>query len=226
VGQQVAQQRRALGGVALDDALLDVGRLAVDLDARGVAAQQGLGQFPQRWRAGGADQYRLTLSRQQVPDTLPLQREAGCQQLVGLVQHQGLHGVQAQAVVVEQVEQAPRRGDHHVATAAQGHQLRVDRHAAVGQRDAQARLREKAGPAAQPLGHLHRQLAAGQQHQQARPARTAPLQALQERQRVGGGLARTGLGQRQCVAAGQQFGDQRRLHRRGRQQAGAAQRVA
>ena len=75
-----------------------------------------------------------------------------------------------QRVVLDQVQQPARRGDHDVGAAAQRHHLRVDGDAAEGDRDLDRR-RQMPRQAAHRLADLRRQLARGHQDQRAQPAR-------------------------------------------------------
>ena len=92
------------------------------------------------------------------------------EQPVGFVQHQGLHLVQAQGVVLHQVQQAPGCGHDDVGAAAQRHHLWVDRDAAKGQCDFHAPGQGN-GKVAQHGRALHRQLARRHQHQGTHRAR-------------------------------------------------------
>jgi hypothetical protein len=61
-------------------------------------------------------------------------------------------------VVVDEVEQASGRGDEHIGAAAEGHELRVDRDAAVDDQGFKRR-RKVAAVAAHGLADLRGELA-------------------------------------------------------------------
>src|SRR5690606_41892906 len=73
---------------------------------------------------------RLTLS---LHDALPIYvfEETHAQHLVGLVEHDGREGVEAEGAAAQVVHHAPRRPDDHVQTAAQPADLLADGLAAV-----------------------------------------------------------------------------------------------
>ena len=116
------------------------------------------------------------------------------------------------------VEQAAGRGDQHLDTPAQFGDLWLHVHAAKHDGAAQVGV---FGVLLDLVGHLHRQLARGQQHQRThwvasgRNGRGFVLeQALQQRQREGGGLAGAGLRGTHDVLAGQHHRNGLRLDRR------------
>ncbi|MCY1540700.1 hypothetical protein D9M68_763540 [compost metagenome] len=98
--------------------------------------------------------------------------------------------------MLDQIEQAPWRGHHHIGTAAQGQHLRIDgdtakHHGCLGLGGQVLRQ------AAHHFTDLRRQLARGHQHQRAYApgcVAGADYEALQQRQHIGGGLAGSGLG--------------------------------
>lgn len=140
------------------------------VDRFGVA-QHAVGQRLDRLREGGREQQVLPLRRQLREDAAQFLGEAQVEQAVGLVEHQRGDRVEPQRVVLDQVEQPARRGDDQVGTAAQAHELRIDRHAAEDHRDAQP-VGQCAREVAQGLADLGRELARGHQHQRAKPALT------------------------------------------------------
>ena len=124
------------------------------------------------------------------------------------------------------VEQPARRGDHQVGAAAQRQQLRIDRDTAVERLHPQ-RFSGRAGLAhgevLQQFSRLLRELARGHQHQRAQLALVAAhgqaRELVQQRQGVGCGLARAGLGLRLDIAAAQDGGNGFGLDRGGRGEA-------
>ena len=216
-GDQVAQQRRAARAVDQERALSDVGQRGLvgrgRLDPHRLV-QHLAGQRQHRIGQRGRQQQRLPVGRQLGQQAVDLVGKALVEQAVGFVEHQRADIGQAQRAVGQQVEQAARRGQHQVGTAAQGHHLRADGSTADGRHDLDRRggstrrpVGQAPAQAARRSGGLQRQLAGGRQHQQAQPARPLILlvggvqQALQQRQQEGRGLARAGGRQRQQVVA-------------------------
>ena len=161
----------------------------------------------------------LALRGQQRQYAVQFVRKSEVQQAVGFVEHQVLHGVQLERVVVDQVQQAPRRCDHEVGTTAQAHHLWIDRHATKGYDDLGS-LRQGLGQGAQHLADLRGQLACGHQHQRLQdpPARGGWVvqPALQQRQGKGRGLAGAGLGGGEQIGTTEHDGQRLGLDRRGR----------
>ena len=93
-------------------------RFGRDLDAHRVA-QQRLRQRLHRGRKSGREKQVLPLHGQQGQDARQLFGKAQVEQAVGFVEHQRRDTAQAERVVVDQVQQAPRRGHHDVGAAAQ-----------------------------------------------------------------------------------------------------------
>ena len=79
---------------------------------------------------GGREEQVLTAPRQQREHARELVREARVEQAIGFVQHQQGHTGQAECVVIDQIQQAARRGHDDLGPAAQAHHLRIDGHAA------------------------------------------------------------------------------------------------
>jgi hypothetical protein len=149
----------------------------------------------------------LTLWRQQRQDAGQFVSKTQVEQPVGFVQHQMLDVAELERVVVHQIQQTARRGHHHVGTTAQAHHLRVDRDAAEHHGHLQ-RMRlgrcQVVGQPAQDFAHLGGQFARGHQDERAHPPRRGGwrlLQALQQGQGEGGGLAGAGLGRAQDISA-------------------------
>ena len=112
------------------------------------------------------------------------------------------------------VERPSRRGDNHFGAAPQGADLVIHRRATVERHHGEMRA---FGVLMERFGHLHRELAGGDEHERARLP-TAGLvagQAIEQRQREGGGLARAGAGLAEHVAAREQHRDGLALNRGG-----------
>nr|GEU28390.1 putative uridine nucleosidase 2 [Tanacetum cinerariifolium] len=207
---QVAQQHGAARDIDQDRALGDIGfcrGFGQHFHLRGLV-QHGVGQRLHRRREGRGKEQVLALPRQQLQDAPQLFAEAQVQQAVRLVQHQHRHARNLERVMVDQVQQPSRRGNHDIGAAAQGHHLRVDRHAAKHNRHLY-RHRQMRHQLAHRLSHLRRQLARGHQDQAMQLARAVAVveQRLQQRQHEGGGFAGTGLGRAQQVLAAQDGGN-------------------
>jgi hypothetical protein len=97
--------------------------------------------------------------------------EAEVEHAVGLVHHHDLGGAEVHDVLLDVVDQAPGRGDHHVGAGAQQLALLVVVDAAIDQRVAQAALARDLG---QVLLDLDRELARRRQDHRARILR-APV---------------------------------------------------
>ena len=136
------------------------------------ALRQGLHIFSKRCRK----QQRLPLGGQQRQHALQFVGKAEVQQAVSLVQDQVLYVLQAQCVVVHQIEQAPRRGHNDVGPAAQAHHLRVDGHTTIDHRHFES---QRITQMREHIAHLHRQLARGHQHQRAHGAAEIGLTRMQ-----------------------------------------------
>jgi hypothetical protein len=161
----------------------------------------------------GREQQGLPPLRQQFDDACQLVGKTGVEQAVGFIQHQHGHVGRPEGVALDQVQQAARRGHHHVRTAAQTHHLRVDRHAAEHAGHLH-RHRQVARQRLERGRHLDREFARGHQHQRtSRPpvAGRSAFQPLQERQRKRRRLAGPGLRRSDDVAALQDRRDGGRL---------------
>jgi hypothetical protein len=166
VGQQVHQQ-----------AALEVGGDRVDAVGdglgHGVAArhfdqlrrlQHAVGEVLDLVGEGGREQQALALLRQHGEDALDVGDEAHVQHAVGFVEHQHLDLGEGDALLLDVVEQAARRGDDDLAAFAQLGDLRLDVHAAV---DADRAQRQVLAVGDDAFMHLHRQFARRRQDQRA-----------------------------------------------------------
>ena len=215
--QQVQKQFRLAFLVAHDDRLLDgldraVARAHFHRDG---ILQHGFRHGADGVREGGREQQGLALLGHRHQQYIELALEAQVQHAVRLVQHQGLHLLELDGALRLQVQQAARRGHQYVETLAQFADLRLDGHAAVGDKAAQ---RQVAAIAAETGIDLLGQFARGHQHQHAHALRRHHAfqgQALQQRHGKAGRLARARLGGGHQVTAGQHGRNRLRLHGRG-----------
>ena len=190
---QVAQQLRATAGIDLYGAMRDLQSVfpaRLHFDAQRVV-QHALRQRLSSRRKSGREKQVLTLRWQQAQNATQLFAKAQIQQAVGLIQHQRAHCGEVQGVVIDQVQQTPRRGHHDVGAAAQVHHLTIDGNAAKDHRHLHP-LRQVFGQADQGFANLRRQLACRHQHQRANAARRAGRcldQLLQHGQRKRGRFA-------------------------------------
>ena len=129
--------------------------------------------------------------------------EAHVEHAVGFVEHQELDLVELQPVALHEVEQAAGGRDQDFDALHDRADLAAHRHAADRQRRAQA---DVAAIGAEAVEDLARQFAGRRQDQHAAGlgcGRIGFPEAVQDRQREGGGLAGAGLGDADHVAAGE-----------------------
>ena len=205
-GDQVAQERDLVGLVARVHQLLDTLGGAVarrHFDHRRVV-QQASGQLANFLGEGGGEEQVLALLRQQGQNAADVADEAHVEHAVRFIQHQDLHFVELDGVLVVEIHQAARTGHQHVQTTAGCHHLRVDADAAE---DHVAADRQVLAVVAHALAHLGGQLAGRGQHQGTNAVRgyfaLALGEALQHRQGKACGLAGPGLGGGHQVTASQ-----------------------
>ena len=170
-------------------------------------AQQLAGQLADLGRHGGREEQVLAPGGKLRDDAADRRQEAQVQHLVGLVEDEDLGACQDDIALGDVVEQPAGSGDQHVDAARQRLDLRPMPDAAEHDRDGDA---EMPAVGAEALGDLGGELAGGAEHQHAAAlahGRAAVgRQAMQDRQREGGGLAGAGLGDAEQVAAGQHVG--------------------
>ena len=134
--------------------------------------------------------------------------EAHVEHAVGLVEHEKLDIAEAQRIALHEIEQPARRGDQDVDAVEQRADLRTHRHAADGERRPQMQV---APIGAEAVEDLAGQFARRAEHENAaalahrRPRLGGEL--MQDRQREGRGLAGSGLGDADDVAARHQERD-------------------
>ncbi|KAG0948915.1 hypothetical protein G6F31_013996 [Rhizopus arrhizus] len=173
--------------------------------------QVGLRDAADLRRHGGREQRNLALFRQLLQHGLDVIDEAHAQHFVGFVQHQGLQLGQVQGAAVQVIDHAAGCTDHDVHAAAQRRQLLAVRLAAVHRQHAEARDLRRIR--LERLGHLDGQLA-GRRQDQGLGLDLLQVDVGQYRQCERSGLAGTGLGLAQHVAAFQHRRDGGGLDRR------------
>ncbi len=156
----------------------------------------GLGQ-------GGREQQGAPFRRRGFQDELQILAEAHVQHLVGFVQHDRLERRDFQRTAFQVIAQPPRRADHDMGAGCQFAALASRVHAADAGDDARAGIAIEPGQFAL---HLQCQFARGRDHQRQRQAGRAHRagafqQGVGNRQAIGDGLARSGLGGDQQIAA-------------------------
>ncbi len=216
-GDQVAQQGNLVGLVARVHQLLDTLGGAV---ARGDfndcrVVQQASGQLANFISEGGGEEQVLALLRQQGQDAADVADKAHVEHAIRFVQHQDLHLVKLDGILVVEIDQTARTGHQHVQTTASRHHLRVDAHATKYHVAAQGQM---LAVVAHALAHLGGQLARRGQYQRTDAVRRdlalALHQTLQHRQGKACGLAGPCLGRRHQIAASQNGGDRLLLNGR------------
>ncbi len=231
IGQQRVFRLRRDG----QDVLLDRVRGARhrgDLHARRIVDQ--VGDLAHRLvieRRG--EQQRLARRRGLANDTSHRRQKPHVEHAVRLVEHEDADLVEVAGTLLDEVDQAPRRGDENVAAMLEGRDLRLVADAADnGQRDVARDVRDLRGDLVDLLGELARR--GDDEHGGAVAVALAPagaararaprhglgrrdvLQAIHRGQQEGSGLSGAGLGRGEKVAAGEHLGDGAGLHRGGR----------
>ena len=171
-----------------------------------------LGDLHDARRHRGREQRGLAFVRRAFENRLEFVGETHVEHFVRFVEDHELDRIELERTALEVVEGAARRRDDHVDAAFERAQLLRDRLTAVDRHDAQT-------GAARIFVHgfrdLHREFARRHEDQAAGVALGVVVLAehVQERQREGGGFARTGRGLAEDVAAGQQRRDRFTLNR-------------
>ena len=176
------------------------GGLRRDLDALGLV-QEAVDEALDLRRHGRREEQGLTREGEELADALDVGNEAHVEHAVGLVDDENFDAVEEQLAALEMVEQAARRGDHHIGAAIELAVLLVVGHAADQKRHGElVVLAENL----EMLGDLCGKLARRLQDQRARHAgsRPASLEPRQHRQHEGCRLAGAGLGNAEHVASG------------------------
>ena len=168
--------------------------------------QEGVGEAADLGRHRRREEQRLADSRQQPDDALDIGDEAHVEHAVGLVDHQDLDVREQDLAALEQIDEAPGRGDHHVDAAVElalliGEALAAD----------EQRLVELVVLAIdlEGVGDLGGELARRLEDERARHARPRPAggEDVDHGKGEGGGLAGAGLGAAENVAPRQHVGD-------------------
>ena len=205
---------RRLGEELADDAqflalVADVGRLVNrlvgfrdgDVDF-GRVAQDALGQLADFGRQRGREHHRLTLARQVGDNLQDVVAEAHVEHAVGLVENQALDVREVDAAVLQVGNHAARGGNHHVGAHQHAPLLNVPALAVAAAVDHRGRDGQVVGEALELLVDLLRQLARGDDDERLDHVVLVALdeQPVEQRQRIGRRLARTGLGAADDVA--------------------------
>ncbi len=206
-----------LGEKFADDAQLlalvaDVGRLVDglvgfgdgDVDLGGVA-QDGLGQLADLGRQRGREHDGLPLLGHVGDDLHDVVAETHVEHAVGLVEDHALDVRKIDAAVLQVGNHAPGGGDDHVGTQQHAALLHVPALAVAAAVDDGGRNGQIIGKTLELLVDLLGQLARGHDDDRLDDVVGVALdeQAVQERQGVGRGLARAGLGAADDVAPGE-----------------------
>ena len=167
----------------------------------------------------GGEHQGLANARQGLDDAFDIRDEAHVEHAVGLVDHQNLDAAQHDPAPLEHVDQAAGGGDQNVGVLTERGFLQREPLATDEQRLAQAVVGAVGG---EVVRDLLCELPRRRQDQATRHARLAGARAqdVDDRQRVGCGLARAGLGATQQVDAPQDERDALVLDRRRRLVAG------
>ena len=186
----------------------------LDVDFTEISVAPGrvlLDDPPDLRRDRRAEQRQLLVVGRPGQDRLDVLGEAHVEHLVGLVEYDEPQLAQVEGALLEVVHHPARRTDHDVHATTQGAQLYAVPLPAVHREDVQAL--EVGGVAAERLGDLQRELARGCQHQHLRRL-LGHVDAREDRQREGSGLAGAGLGEPDDVLSREQRRDRLGLDRR------------
>ena len=164
-------------------------------------------------RQRGREEERLPPLRHVRHHAPDVRQEPDVEHAVRLVDDEHLEPAQRRVAVPEVVEQAAGRGDDDVHAAAQRLLLHAHADAAVDRGNAQ---RSPARQRGQVRGDLAGQLARRRQDQRARGAALPAVQAMEDRQEEGRGLAAAGHGAAEHVTPFQDGRDRSLLDRRRR----------
>jgi hypothetical protein len=175
-------------GRAIDGDLFGVDHVALD-EVRDVAVE--------RCR----EQHRLVWPDDLAQDPLDLRCEPVVGHAVGFVEDDDLDVVELQFVLLQQVDQPQRGGDHDIDAELQRLDLMLAGGPAV---DSEHGVPAGEGDGRQHLGHLQGELARGDEHEATGAHRRAfALQPSEHRHAEGERLARARLGSAADVAAGE-----------------------
>ncbi|MCY1345952.1 hypothetical protein D9M69_320240 [compost metagenome] len=173
--------------------------LGSDLDVLRVA-QVAFGDRADRRRQRGGEQHALAAFREGFEDHFEVVHEAELEHLVRFVQHQLLHGGEHLVIATQVVAETAGGGHDHLGALAQGLELRPHGRAAVNGDHVQAG--HLLGVGFEGGSDLQCELAGRCQDQRLRLS-SGRIDARQDRQREGCGLAGTGLGLANHVVAGE-----------------------
>ncbi len=160
------------------------------------------GELFDRRRHGRGEEERLTLTRQDGRDFAQVVDEAHVEHVVGFVEDEDLDLVETHRTLADVVKQTAWRGDENVDAAEHGLLLLVHRGAA--ENDGGAETKEFAVDA-EAIADLRGEFARRREHQCAAGFLAGEfavlVQAIEDRQREGGGFAGAGLGKANEVPA-------------------------
>ena len=152
------------------------------------------------------EEHRLAIPRSRVDDALDVGAEAHVEHAVGLVEDEDLGVLERDGAALHEVEQAAR-GGHQDLRAAGELRLLLNAGAAVDGRDREVAHR---GDRPEVFSDLKRELARGGDDER-RAGRRFQAKLLDDRSGEGKGLARSGGGLDEDVAAGESVADHERL---------------
>ena len=215
LGEQLADDAQFLTLVADVGRLVDgfVGFRNGDVDLGGIA-QNGLGQFADLRGQRRRKHDRLPFGGHVGDDLHNVVRETHVEHAVGLVENQVFDVRKIDAAVLQVGDHAARSGDHHVGAVQHAVFLDVPALAVATAVDHRRREGRIIGEALELLVDLLRQLARRHDDQRFHHIVGVALdeQFVQQRQRIGRGLSRTGLGAADNVAALQNHRNRVLLH--------------
>ena len=167
-------------------------------------AQVAVRHATDRLRHGGREERHLTFARQRFEDLVDCVDEAHAQHLIGFVEHHHRQRVGVEAFALEVIDHPARRADDDLRPARQLLELHAQALSAVDRQDLEAR--HEVGVFLEGFGDLDGELARRREHQHLGLVELG-IDARQQRQREGCGLAGTGLGLAQHVLAFEQQRD-------------------
>ena len=174
-------------------------------------ALQAAAQGADLVRPGRREQQRLARLRRPFDDGADRLEEAHVEHPVGLVEDEHPQPGEVDGPALQVIQDAARRADDDVGSHLQRRRLRADRHAAAQGHDPEVRNEARQAP---HLGaHLVRQLAGRAEHQRLHPV-ALHVDAGQQAEPEGHGLAAAGAGLGDHVPAGEQPGQGVLLHGR------------
>ena len=177
--------------------------------------QHRAGQLDNFPRNGCREKKRLALFRQRGDHPPHVVDEAHVQHAIRLIEHEGFDRIEADNVLIHQIQQPARRGHEEVHALVHGLLLSVLPHAPKDDRVRKVQILAVGGDA---VADLRGQLAGRRENEHPRlpdgRRQWVTVEILQQGQREGRRLARAGLGAPEQVLAREQMRNALRLHRR------------